>query len=150
MGSFYRSQHEFVVVLKRGDTPHRNNVQLGKFGRNRSNVWSYPNPSSFGRAGEEGNLAAQHPTVKPVPLIADALLDSSARGEIVLDPFLGSGSTLIAAHRVGRVCRGIEIDPLYVDLAIRLWQRDTGELAVLAATGERFDDIAARAETHNG
>jgi DNA modification methylase len=150
LGSLYRAQHEFVVVLKRGNIPHRNNVQLGTFGRNRTNVWSYPSPSGFGRAGEEGNLAAQHPTVKPVRLIADALLDASARGEIVLDPFLGSGSTLIAAHRVGRICRGIEIDPLYVDVAIRRWQRDTGEDAVLATTGERFDDIATRAESHNG
>jgi DNA modification methylase len=150
LGSLYRAQHEFVVVLKRGNIPHRNNVQLGTFGRNRTNVWSYPSPSGFGRAGEEGNLAAQHPTVKPVRLIADALLDASARGEIVLDPFLGSGSTLIAAHRVGRICRGIEIDPLYVDVAIRRWQRDTGEDAVLATTGERSDDIATRAESHNG
>lgn len=150
MGSFYRSQHEFVVVFKRGNTSHRNNVQLGTFGRNRSNVWPYPSPSGFGRAGEEGHLAALHPTVKPVRLIADALLDVSARGDIVLDPFVGSGSTLIGAQRIGRICRGIEIDPGYVDVAIRRWQRDTGEHAVLEATGERFDDLAARKEDSHG
>jgi DNA modification methylase len=138
------------LVFQNGTGPHRNNVELGKYGRNRSNVWQYPGMSSFGRLGEEGNLLAAHPTVKPVALIADAILDCSARRDIVLDPFLGSGSTLIAAHRVGRICRGIEIDPLYVDVAIRRWQRDTGEQAVLAATGERFDNIASRARAHNG
>jgi len=130
MGSFYRSQHELVLVFKHGTAPHQNNIQLGKYGRSRSNVWHYPGVNAFGRSGEEGNLLALHPTVKPVALIADALMDSSARGDLVLDPFLGSGSTLIAAERVGRVCYGLELDPLYVDTIIRRWQAWTGLDAV--------------------
>ena len=148
MGSLYRSQHELVFVFKNGRAAHRNNVRLGQHGRNRSNVWHYPGVGNFGRPGEDGNLAALHPTVKPVALIADAILDCSARGDIVLDPFLGSGSTLIAAERVGRICHGIEIDPLYVDAAIRRWQRFTGDSAIHAATGTRFDDRAGRDEHH--
>jgi DNA modification methylase len=142
MGSLYRSQHEFIFVFKKGSAPHTNNVQLGKFGRNRTNVWNYPGPAGFGRAGEEGHLAALHPTVKPVCMIADALIDCSGRGDIVLDPFLGSGSTLIAAERVGRKCRGMDLDPLYVDVAIRRWQRHSGDCAVHAQTGRRFDELA--------
>lgn len=147
MGSFYRSQHEHVLVFKKGKTSHRNNVQLGRFGRNRTNVWQYPGGPGFGRAGEEGNLAALHPTVKPVALIADAILDASSRGDIVLDAFLGSGTTLVAAERTGRRCYGIEIDPLYVDTAIRRWQRISGRCAIHAASGRSFDDIAAEPET---
>ncbi|HYU13659.1 MAG TPA: DNA methyltransferase [Stellaceae bacterium] len=141
MGSLYRSQHELIFVFKNGRTPHRNNVELGQHGRNRTNVWHYPSLNNFGRNGEEGNLAVLHPTVKPVALIADAILDCSARGDLVLDPFLGSGSTLLAAERVGRLCRGIELDPLYVDAAIRRWQRFTGESAINATRGNRFDDL---------
>jgi DNA modification methylase len=96
MGSLYRSQHEFIFVYKYGKAHHRNNIELGKFGRHRSNVWNYQGINSFGRAGEEGNLLALHPTVKPVAMVADAILDCSARGGLVLDPFLGSGTTLIA------------------------------------------------------
>jgi len=146
MGSFYRSQHELVFVFRNGTAPHRNNVKLGQYGRNRTNVWDYPGASTFSRNGDEGNLLALHPTVKPVSLVADALLDCSARGDIVLDSFLGSGSTLIAAERVGRVCYGIEIDPLYVDVAIRRWQRHTGDHAIHAATGKHFDEIATSLE----
>jgi DNA modification methylase len=142
MGSFYRSQHELVFVFKNGKAQHRNNVQLGQYGRNRTNVWNYPGVTNFGRQGEEGNLLALHPTVKPVALVADALLDCSARGDLVLDAFLGSGSTLIAAERVGRICHGIEIDPLYVDVAIRRWQRHTGDHAIHSVTGKRFSDCA--------
>jgi DNA modification methylase len=142
MGSFYRSQHELIFVFRNGKEQHRNNVQLGRYGRNRSNVWSYPGVTNFGRQGEEGNLLALHPTVKPVALVADALLDCSARGDLVLDAFLGSASTLIAAERVGRICHGIEIDPIYVDVAIRRWQRHTGDHAIHAVTGKRFDDCA--------
>jgi DNA modification methylase len=149
MGSLYRSQHELVLAFKNGTRPHRNNVQLGQFGRNRTNVWRYPSTSHFGQRGEEGDLLAGHPTPKPVALVADALLDCSARGAFVLDPFLGSGSTLIAAERVGRSCRGIELDPVYVDLAIRRWQRFTGAHAVHAASGKRFDDLARERETGN-
>ena len=103
MGSFYRSQHEMIFVFKNGKGTYRNNVQLGRFGRNRTNVWRYPGANTLTRNGEEENLLAMHPTVKPVALVADALLDCSARGDIVLDSFLGSGSTLLAAERVGRI-----------------------------------------------
>ena len=144
MGSLYRSQHELIFVYKNGTAAHRNNIQLGKFGRHRSNVWSYPGANSFGQHGEEGKLLDLHPTVKPVALIADAILDCSARGDIVLDSFLGSGSTLIAAERTGRICYGMELDPRYVDTAIRRWQRYTGESAVHATSKKRFDDLARR------
>jgi DNA modification methylase len=139
MGSLYRSQHELVFVFKHGQGPHRNHVQLGRYGRNRSNVWSYPGVNTFSRNGGEGNLLALHPTVKPVGLVADALRDCSGRGEIVLDGFLGSGTTLIAAERTGRICRGLELDPLYVDTAIRRWQAMTGKRARHAETDQPFD-----------
>jgi|SRR5580658_5417616 DNA modification methylase len=138
MGSFYRSRHELVFVFRNGKATHRNNVQLGRFGRNRTNVWEYPGANTLSRQSDEGDLQAMHPTVKPVPLIADALLDCSAQGDVVLDAFLGSGSTLIAAERTGRSCYGMELDPLYVDVAIRRWQRHTGDTAIGAATGRRF------------
>lgn len=147
MGSFYRSQHELVLVFKHGTAAHRNNIQLGRHGRNRSNVWHYPGVTSFRRTSDEGDLLALHPTVKPVKLVADAILDASARGEVVLDPFLGSGTTLIAAERVGRRCRGIELDPLYVDTIVRRWQALTGDVARHARTGQRFDDTAPQQET---
>ena len=140
MGSLYRSQHELVMVFKRSGGQHQNNVQLGRFGRNRTNVWSYPGVNSFSRAGEEGNLLALHPTVKPVQLVADALLDCTGPGDLVLDSFLGSGSTLIAAERTRRRCYGIELEPAYVDAAIRRWQRHTGAHAVHALSNARFDD----------
>jgi DNA modification methylase len=144
MGSLYRSRHEFILVFKNGTAPHRNNIELGRHGRNRTNVWEYSGANGFGRQSDEGNLSALHPTVKPVRMIADAMLDCSARGDIVLDPFLGSGSTLIAAERVGRTCRGIELDPLYVDVAIRRWQAYTGDSAVQAGTGKCFNELAAK------
>jgi DNA modification methylase len=143
MGSLYRSQNEFVFVFKKGVGPHQNNIQLGRFGRNRSNVWHYAAVPGFGREGDEGNLAKLHPTPKPVRMIADAILDTSKRGDIILDPFLGSGTTLIAAQRVGRRCFGMELDPLYADCVIRRWQAFTGEKAVHAATGEPFEAVAA-------
>jgi hypothetical protein len=150
MGSLYRSQHELIFVYKHGRQRHRNNVQLGQFGRNRSNVWHYPGANSFARCGAEGNLSALHPTVKPVAMIADAILDSSARGDIVLDGFLGSGTTVIAAERTGRRCYGIELDPVYVDTIIRRWQGLTGGSADHAASGRGFDDLAREAEAANG
>ena len=150
MGSFYRSQHELVFVFAKGSAGHRNNVQLGRFGRNRTNVWHYPGIQTLSRQSDEGNLLALHPTVKPVAMVADAILDGSARGEIVLDAFLGSGTTLMAAERVGRICCGIEIDPIYVDVAIRRWRKYTGESAIHALTGERFDEIAQLKESSNG
>lgn len=150
MGSFYRSRHELVFVFRSGKGSHRNNVQLGKFGRYRTNVWEYPGVNTFSKRGDEGNLLAMHPTVKPVQLVADALLDCSTRGDIVLDGFLGSGSTLLAAERTGRVCYGIEIDPAYVDVAIRRWQRHTGEQAVHAVTGKSFEEISKEMEGVRG
>jgi DNA modification methylase len=149
MGSLYRSGHEFVSVFKHGRSGHRNNVQLGGFGRNRSNVWRYPGANSFSRGGAEGNLLALHPTVKPVALIADAILDCSARGDIVLDAFLGSGTTVIAAERTGRRCYGLELDPAYVDTILRRWQALTGRSAHHAASGDSFDDLAREAEAAN-
>ena len=150
MGSLYRSQHELVFVFKQGRSRHRNNVQLGKHGRDRTNLWSYPGARTLSRTSDEGNLLALHPTVKPVRLVADALLDCTARGDIVLDPFLGSGTTLLAAERVGRVCRGLEIDPLYADTAIRRWQAHTGDEARHAESGRSFDEIAAEAAEARG
>ena len=149
MGSFYRSRHELVFVYRNGKAPHRNNIQLGQYGRNRTNVWEYPGIHTLSRQGDEGNLLALHPTVKPVALVADALLDCSARGQIVLDSFLGSGSTLIAAERVGRICYGIEIDPLYVDTAVRRWQRHTGENAVHMRSGKTFNDASSALEVNH-
>jgi len=146
MGSLYRSQHELVFVFKHGRDGHRNNVQLGQFGRNRSNVWRYPGVNSFARCGEEGNLLALHPTVKPVAMVADAILDCSARGDIVLDGFLGSGTTVIAAERTGRRCYGLELDPAYVDTAVRRWQALTGGSAHHSINGRSFDDLAGEAE----
>jgi len=140
MGSFYRSRHELVFVFRNGKGSHVNNIQLGRYGRNRTNVWEYPGVNTLSKQGDEGNLLALHPTVKPVAMVADAILDCSSRGDIVLDAFLGSGTTLMAAERVGRVCRGIELDPIYVDTAIRRWQRYTGESALHAETGETFND----------
>src|SRR6516162_3326061 len=149
MGALYRSQHELVFVFKHGRHGHRNNVQLGRFGRNRSNVWHYPGANSFGRCGAEGNLLTLHPTVKPVAMIADAILDCSVRGDIVLDGFLGSGTTVIAAERTGRRCYGIELDPGYVDTVIRRWQGLTGGSARHATNGRNFDDLAREAEAAN-
>ena len=144
MGSLYRSQHELITVFKHGKAAHRNHVQLGKFGRTRSNVWHYPSATSFSRATDEGHLLSLHPTVKPVQLVADAILDASARHDIVLDPFLGSGTTILAAERTGRICYGMELDPRYVDVTIRRWQAYTGNQARHAVTGRRFDELAAK------
>jgi DNA modification methylase len=109
MGSFYRSQHELVFVFKAGKGPHRNNIELGKHGRYRTNLWNYPSAHSFDKASSEKDLSALHPTVKPVALVADAIMDCSARGDIVLDPFLGSGTTVIAAQRTGRTGYGMNL-----------------------------------------
>jgi DNA modification methylase len=150
LGSFYRSGHELVLVLKHGKAPHRNNVELGRFGRNRSNVWTYRGANDFGRGEGEGDLLALHPTPKPIALVEDAILDCTARGEIVIDGFLGIGSTVIAAQRCGRRCFGIELEGRYVDAAVRRWQRFTGNSARLAATGRSFDDIEAEARAKDG
>lgn len=145
MGSLYRSQHELVFAFKNGKGPHKNNVKLGVHGRNRSNVWSYPGVAAFGRGSDEGRLADLHPTVKPTALVGDALLDCSSRGDLVLDPFLGSGSTLIAAQRTGRKCCGMEIDPIYVDTIVRRYQKFTGVHALHAVTGRTFNELEKKA-----
>lgn len=138
-GSFYRSQHELIFAFKNGDGRHTNNFELGQHGRHRSNVWTYAGANSF-RAGRLDDLAL-HPTVKPVALVADAIRDCSRRGEIVLDPFMGSGTTILAAERVGRWAYGLEIDPAYADVAVRRWQNFTKADAVLAGTDATFEDI---------
>lgn len=143
MGTFYRSQHEIVLAVKKGSAPHINNFELGKKGRSRSNLWSYRGMNVVGQ--ERDDLLKLHPTVKPVALVADAIKDVSHRGGIVLDPFLGSGTTLIAAESTGRRCCGVEFDPLYCDLIIRRWADHTGASAVLEPTGESFEQREAAA-----
>ena len=140
MGSFYRSKHELVFVWKNGQASHINNFELGQHGRSRSNVWDYAGVNTF-RSGRLEELT-MHPTVKPVALIVDAIKDCSKPGHLVLDPFAGSGSTIIAAQRTGRQARGLELDPHYVDVAVKRWQKFTGKVAVLATSDERFDDVA--------
>ncbi|MEP3438837.1 MAG: DNA methyltransferase [Hoeflea sp.] len=142
MGSFYRSKHELVFVFKKGSAQHINNFGLGDTGRHRTNVWDYPGISSLGATRDEE--LAMHPTVKPVALIADAIRDCSKRGDVVLDVFGGSGSTLIAADQCGRVARLIEIDPLYCDTIISRFERITGEPARLAETGATFAKVAIK------
>lgn len=124
MGSLYRSKHELVFVYKVGTSPHFNAVELGRHGRNRTNVWDYASVNSF--AGSRRDDLALHPTVKPTALVADAIQDVTRRGEFVLDTFLGSGTTLIAAERTGRRFRGLDIDPAYVDVAVERWSAMTG------------------------
>lgn len=139
MGTFYRSQHELVFIFKKGNAPHINNFELGQHGRYRTNVWNYPGVNTFKGKGYE--LLAMHPTVKPVSLIADAIRDCSHRKGIVLDPFAGSGTILIAAERTGRHARAIELDPQYVDVAINRWQRITGKQVVLESTGQTWEQV---------
>jgi DNA modification methylase len=139
-GSFYRSQHEMIVVFKNGDAGHQNNVELGRHGRNRSNVWTYAGVNTF-RTGRLDDLSI-HPTVKPTALVADAMRDCTRRDDLVLDLFMGSGTTILAAEKIGRRAYGLEIDPTYVDAAIRRWQSFTGRDATLNATGQTFDEVA--------
>ena len=151
MGSLYRSAHELVVVSKHGRAPHVNNVQLGRHGRHRTNVWRYPGANSPGaRRGKEGDLLALHPTPKPVALVADAILDCSHRNDAVLDLFLGSGTTLIAAQRTGRRCFGAELDPVYVDTVIRRFEAFTGFKAIHLSTGQSFSDREKASGFHEG
>ena len=142
MGSLYRSKHELVLVLRVGDEPHRDNVELGKHGRSRANVWDYSGVNAFG-SGRAAELA-MHPTVKPVAMIADAIRDVTVQGDLILDPFGGSGTVIIAAEKTGRRARTIEIDCYYCDVAIRRWETFIGKTAVLAATGETFEEVAER------
>jgi DNA modification methylase len=139
MGAFYRSKHELVLVYKIGTAPHTNSFGLGDTGRYRTNVWDYPGISSPSASRKED--FARHPTPKPVALVADAIRDCTRRGELVLDPFAGSGTTLIAAEVTGRSARLIEYDPLYCDAIIRRFEKFTGEQAVLMQTGETFEDV---------
>ena len=141
MGAFYRSKHELVGVFKIGDAPHTNTFGLGDTGRYRTNVWDYPGVSSLGARAKAETLG-MHPTVKPTALVADAIRDCSRRGDVVLDPFAGSGTTLIAAETCGRRARVIEYDPLYCDVIVRRYQQLSGKDAVLAAGGSTFDDRA--------
>ena len=140
MGSFYRSKHELVFIWKNGTAPHVNNFELGQHGRSRSNVWDYEGVNTL-RAERKAELAL-HPTVKPVALVTDAIKDCSRRGGIILDPFAGSGTVLIAAERTGRKAYAMEIDPSYVDVAIRRWQAFTGKKALLAPLDDSFEEMA--------
>jgi DNA modification methylase len=140
MGTFYRSKHELVFVWKNGTAPHINTFELGQYGRSRSNVWEYAGVNSL-KPGRHEELA-MHPTVKPVALVSDAIKDCSRRNGLVLDPFAGSGTVPIAAERTGRRARALEIDPHYVDVAVRRWEDYTGTAAVLAASGTTFEEIS--------
>src|SRR5690606_21213344 len=140
MGAFYRSKHELIFVFKQGTAEHTNSFGLGETGRYRTNVWDYAGISSIGASRSEE--LAMHPTVKPVALIADAIRDCSRRGEIVLDCFGGSGSTLIAAENTGRIGRRIEYDPRYCDTIVRRWEKLTGKRATLEGTHACFEDVA--------
>ncbi|HEV7417775.1 MAG TPA: DNA methyltransferase [Tianweitania sediminis] len=140
-GSFYRSAHEMIPVFRVGDEQHLNTIELGRHGRNRSNVWQYAGVNTFGK--DRMTELASHPTVKPVALVVDAIRDCTKRGNLVLDTFAGSGTTIVACERSGRVCRAIEYSPGYVDVAIRRWQHFTSKDAVHVGTGLTFDELAA-------
>lgn len=144
MGSLYRSHHELCPVFKKGKASHVNNISLGRKGRYRTNLWTYPGASSFGSDAREG--LEVHPTVKGVAMLEDAILDVTERGDIVFDPFAGSGSTLIAAHQCGRVFRGCDLDELYVDVILRRWLARTDIMPTLLETGETFEAVVARRE----
>jgi DNA modification methylase len=147
-GSFYRSQHELIAVFRTGGHPHRNNVELGRFGRNRSNLWTYAGANTFGK--DRTKSLAMHPTVKPTALVADALLDCTARGDIVLDQFAGSGTTILAAEKVGRIAYCLEYEPRYVDVTIQRWQHQTKLEATLEGDGRSFEEVGrARAKPTN-
>lgn len=139
LGSMYRSAHELFLQLRKRGAGHRNNIRLGAYGRFRSNCWNYPSASSFG-VGREG--LAIHPTAKPIALLSDIILDCTKRGDVVVDPFSGSGSTLIAAQRTGRIARVIERDPLYVDAAVRRYEQIFGRALRLRGTGQTLADLA--------
>lgn len=141
MGAFYRSRHELITIWKKGDAPHVNNFGLGETGRYRTNVWEYPGANTL-KKGRDEELS-WHPTVKPLPMIIDAILDVTRRGDIVLDPFGGSGTTLIAAERTGRRGRLVEIDPKYVDVTLRRWEATYGSQPILSGTGQSFAVVAA-------
>lgn len=143
MGSFYRSKHELVGIYKNGRKPHINNVELGRFGRNRTNVWDYAGANGFGQAKDDLKL---HPTVKPVAMLADAIQDCTKQRQLVLDPFAGSGSALMACEKTQRTARCIELSPRYCDTIIRRWQAYTGNEASHATDGETFAEKEAQHE----
>ena len=145
MGSFYRSQHELIFVWKNGRRKHINNVELGRYGRNRSNVWTYAGVNSF--STDRLDELAMHPTVKPVAMVTDAIRDCSRHGDIVLDSFGGSGTTLIACEQTNRKARLIEVDPIYCDQIVRRWQRLTGRRVVHRITGVLFDNSNSEGST---
>jgi DNA modification methylase len=147
MGALYRSAHELIGVFCNGTTPATNNVKLGKHGRDRTNIWSYPGANKQGSSAAK--LLGDHPTPKPVQLIANALLDVTKSGDLVLDPFAGSGTTIIACAETGRVARAIELDPKFVDVAVRRWNELSGEESRLSATGETFAEVAAQRSAEN-
>jgi DNA modification methylase len=147
MGTFYRSKHELIFAFKQGTAPHTNSFGLGDTGRYRTNVWDYPGISSI--SAKRAEELAMHPTVKPVALVADALCDCSRRGEIVLDCFGGSGTTLIAAEKTGRRARLIEYDPLYCDTTIQRWEKMTGKQARLFDTNRSFEEIGEMRANHD-
>lgn len=139
MGGLYRSSHELVAVFCNGKSPATNNVALGVFGRDRTNVWTYPGANRRGSSAAQA--LADHPTPKPVELVVDAILDVTDAGHVVVDPFAGSGTTIIACERCDREARGIELDPKYVDRTIRRWERLTGDRAVHVDTGLTFAEL---------
>jgi DNA modification methylase len=139
-GAFYRSAHEFIGVYRAGQGGHQNNVQLGRHGRNRTNVWAYAGINSFGKGRMEA--LAWHPTVKPVALVADAMRDCTTKGDVVLDPFIGSGTTILAGEKIDRKVFGLEIDPKYVDVAIQRWETYTKREATLE-DGRTYADVKA-------
>lgn len=147
MGAFYRSKHEMIAVFKNGTGKHINNFGLGESGRYRTNVWDYPGVNTL--KGNRRKDLEMHPTVKPVSLVADAIRDCSQRGGIILDSFLGSGTTLIAAEKTGRICHGIELEPKYIDIAIRRWQELTGQQAVRESDGVTFNQLTQQEEAHH-
>ena len=136
MGSFYRSKHELIFIFKNGTKSNINNIQLGKHGRNRTNVWEYPSVNAFSK--EKINY---HPTIKPVEMVQDAIIDVTKRGQIILDTFLGSGTTLLASEKSGRICYGIEIEPMYIDVTIKRWQELTGKSAFNVNQNKTYNEL---------
>lgn len=142
MGTFYRSQHELILIAKNGDSPHLNTFELGQHGRHRSNIWMYAGNNSF--HGDREAELAMHPTTKPVEMLADILRDVTRRKGVILDPFGGSGSIVIAAEKTGRCARVIEIDPHYCDVIVRRFETYTGKAAKLESSGLTFEEVRSQ------
>ena len=146
MGSLYRSAHELIFVFKKGCAKHINNVQLGRMGRNRTNVWHYEGVNSFARGAD----LKLHPTVKPLQMAVDVICDGSDRGDIVLDQFGGSGTTLLAAQEVGRRARVVELDPRYVDVALKRYLERFGTEPRLVGTGQTWSQVSEERASDTG